>query len=46
MLVWDAAAQRYDAQATPETGTETLYGFYERLLAGDISVPSGEHSVF
>ena len=46
MLVWDAAAQRYDAQATPETGTETLYGFYERLLAGETSVPSGEHSVF
>ena len=41
MLVWDAAAGRYDAAATPETGSETLFGFFERLVAGDVKVEQG-----
>ena len=32
MLVWDDGAQRYDADATPSWGQETLGGHYERLL--------------
>lgn len=32
MLLWNAERQAYDAEATPETGTETLEGFYERVL--------------
>ena len=32
MLVWDDGAQRYDAEATPSWGQETLGGHYERLL--------------
>jgi len=31
MLVWDDSTQRYSARATPETGTATLQGFYERV---------------
>ena len=34
MLVWDAAAGRYDADATPEFGTDTLAQHYAALLGG------------
>lgn len=44
MLVW--VGGRYDADATPETGTDTLFEFYERLIAEDRSVALGDHSVF
>ncbi len=46
MLVWDAAAGRYDAQATPETGQRTLRDFYAEVLRGKASVDLGAHSVF
>lgn len=46
MLVWDPSAGRYDADATPSTGSETLFQFYEKLLAADASVQRGDHSVF
>ncbi len=47
MLVWDEAAGRYDAQATPETGTRTLFDFYADVLAGSAALPErGEHKVF
>ena len=36
----------YDAGATPETGTETLFDFYARLVRGEVSVDLGEHAVF
>ena len=32
MLLWDETAQAYDAAATPETGSETLEAFYNRVL--------------
>jgi divinyl chlorophyllide a 8-vinyl-reductase len=44
MLVWDGA--RYDAEATPETGSDTLFDFYAELIAQDKSVALGDHSVF
>jgi divinyl chlorophyllide a 8-vinyl-reductase len=34
MLVWDAERGRYDAEATPSTGTETLFEHYARLMRG------------
>nr|WP_168070910.1 NAD(P)H-binding protein [Sphingomonas kaistensis] len=34
MLVWDEEAGRYDAGATPETGSETLGDHYAALLGG------------
>ena len=46
MLVWDAAQQRYDAEATPEFGSETLFDFYEKLLSGAARIDLGEHAVF
>lgn len=32
MLVWDAAKGCYDAEATPEYGTDTLEAFFEKAL--------------
>ncbi len=46
MLVWDAGRGVYDADATPETGTDTLSAFYEALIAEDRSVALGDHAVF
>jgi len=46
MLVLDPRTGRYDADATPSTGTETLFDFYARLLDGTASVKRGEHAVF
>ena len=36
MLVWDAARGRYDADATPSTGGDTLFEHYETLLRGSL----------
>ncbi|SNS94454.1 divinylchlorophyllide 8-vinylreductase [[Luteovulum] sphaeroides subsp. megalophilum] len=46
MLVLDPATGRYDAEATPSFGTETLEDFYRQLLAGEATVDLGEHAVF
>jgi divinyl chlorophyllide a 8-vinyl-reductase len=46
MLVWDAAAQRYDAAATPSFGSETLADFYACAIRGEAADDHGEHAVF
>jgi divinyl chlorophyllide a 8-vinyl-reductase len=46
MLVWDARAGRYDADATPEFGRDTLAEHYRRLLAGEASADLGAHAAF
>ncbi len=46
MLVLDPATGRYSAEMTPETGSETLFDFYERLRRGEATVDLGEHAVF
>jgi divinyl chlorophyllide a 8-vinyl-reductase len=46
MLVWDAAAGRYDAAATPSFGSQTLGGFYADLLTGRTTMERGDHAVF
>jgi divinyl chlorophyllide a 8-vinyl-reductase len=46
MLVLDPTTGRYDAGATPSTGTETLFDFYARLIGGEASVERGDHAVF
>jgi divinyl chlorophyllide a 8-vinyl-reductase len=46
MLVWDATRGRYDADATPSFGTETLADHYRRLLRGEVADDRGEHAVF
>jgi divinyl chlorophyllide a 8-vinyl-reductase len=46
MLHWDAARQRYDAEATPEYGSQTLAEHYAALAAGRATATLGDHAVF
>jgi divinyl chlorophyllide a 8-vinyl-reductase len=46
MLVLDPATGRYDAAATPSTGTETLFDFYAKLVSGAAAPERGDHAVF
>lgn len=46
MLVWDEGKGRYDADATPATGEETLFDFYERLMRGEAAADLGAHRAF
>ena len=46
MLVWDPQAQRYDADATPEHGQDTLIEFYESVLKKNERIHLGDHAVF
>jgi divinyl chlorophyllide a 8-vinyl-reductase len=46
MLVLDPETGRYDAAATPSTGTETLFDFYQALIAGAAPPDRGDHAVF
>ena len=46
MLVWDAAANRYDAGATPEFGTDRLEDHYAAMLRGEVLDDRGAHAIF
>ncbi len=46
MLVWDEARGRYDADATPEFGSDTLAGHYRKLVNGELADDRGAHAVF
>jgi len=46
MLVLDPSTGRYDADATPSTGRDTLVDFYARLVAGHAVPERGDHAVF
>ena len=46
MLVLDPATGRYDADATPSTGSQTLFAYYARLVRGEAVAERGEHAVF
>ena len=46
MLVLDPATGRYEADATPETGSATLFDYYARLVAGEVTAERGDHAVF
>ena len=46
MLVLDPATGRYDAAATPSTGSETLFDFYAGLVGGAVAPERGDHAVF
>jgi divinyl chlorophyllide a 8-vinyl-reductase len=46
MLVLDPVTGRYDASATPSTGTETLFDHYASLVSGAIAPERGDHAVF
>ncbi|TAG30120.1 MAG: NAD-dependent epimerase/dehydratase family protein [Rhodobacterales bacterium] len=44
MLVWDGT--RYDADATPEFGTDRLEDHYAAILRGEVDDDRGAHKVF
>ena len=46
MLVLDPATGRYDPDATPATGRDTLFEFYARVIRGEVRVDLGDHAVF
>ena len=46
MLVLDPHTGRYDAAATPSTGSDTLFDYYARLVRGEESAERGDHAVF
>ncbi len=46
MLVLDPLTGRYDAEATPSTGSRTLFDFYASVIKGEQSVERGEHAIF
>jgi divinyl chlorophyllide a 8-vinyl-reductase len=46
MLAWNEEAGRYEADATPSTGEETLQSYYQRLAAGEAEPDRGAHRVF
>jgi divinyl chlorophyllide a 8-vinyl-reductase len=46
MLVLNPETGHYDAAATPATGTETLFDYYEQLVNGASAPERGDHAVF
>lgn len=46
MLVYDPVAGRYDADQTPEFGSDTLFDYYRAVLDGRETVERGDHAVF
>ena len=46
MLVLDPVTGRYDADATPSTGRDTLFEHYARLWRGEATAERGDHAVF
>jgi divinyl chlorophyllide a 8-vinyl-reductase len=46
MLVWDETKGRYDADATPSTGQDTLWHCYQALVSGTATLERGDHAVF
>ena len=46
MLVLDSSSGRYDADATPSTGSQTLFEFYADLVSGAVAPDRGDHAVF
>ncbi|MDO9075304.1 MAG: hypothetical protein Q7U73_18775 [Rubrivivax sp.] len=46
MLVLNAATGRYDADATPSTGSQRLFDHYAALLGGGATNERGDHAVF
>ena len=46
MLVFNHETAQYDAEATPSTGTQTLFEYYAQVLDGTSTVERREHAVF
>jgi len=46
MLVLDPITGKYSAEATPSTGSETLFDHYKDLIMQNAPIERGDHSVF
>ncbi|WP_299550510.1 NAD(P)H-binding protein [uncultured Tateyamaria sp.] len=46
MLAIDPDTGRYDRDATPSTGQDTLFDYYSAVINGEATVERGDHSVF
>jgi divinyl chlorophyllide a 8-vinyl-reductase len=46
MLVLDPRTGRYDADATPSYGSQTLFDYYADVVQGRVVVERGDHAVF
>ncbi|MEO0750273.1 MAG: NAD(P)H-binding protein [Pseudomonadota bacterium] len=46
MLVWNDSTDTYEADATPETGTDHLSDFYAALIADEAEFDLGDHAIF
>lgn len=46
MLVLDPETGQYDADATPETGTETLFDYFQRLVDGSETADRVDYDLF
>ena len=46
MLLWNETTGRYEADATPEFGSDTLWDHYADLVAGRASTELGAHAMF
>ena len=46
MLLWNPATQAYDADATPEFGTDRLEDHYAAMLRGEVADDRGAHAIF
>ena len=46
MLVLNPQTGRYDADATPSTGSHTLFDYYAACVRGEAAAERGDHSVF
>lgn len=46
MLLWNPATQSYDANATPEFGSDRLEDHYAAMLRGEVADDRGAHAIF
>lgn len=46
MLVLRPETSEYDAESTPEYGSDTLFDFYARMIAGEAASDLGDHAIF
>jgi divinyl chlorophyllide a 8-vinyl-reductase len=46
MLVWDPVTKSYDADATPEFGTDRLEDHYAAMVRGEVGDDRGAHAIF
>jgi divinyl chlorophyllide a 8-vinyl-reductase len=46
MLLWNPVTQSYNADATPEFGSDRLEDHYAAMLRGEVADDRGAHAIF